>query len=75
MKIVTVVLLALRDHPLVQEEAASLPNGHGIRFPDSAGVLKRCGVSPNDLTSVEGRDPIAGTPWHKHVRARIEAVE
>jgi hypothetical protein len=30
------------------------------------------GVAPNMLTSTEWRDPYAGTPWHKHVPARIE---
>jgi hypothetical protein len=32
------------------------------------------GVAPNELTASDDRDPIAGTPWHKHVRARIEAA-
>ena len=32
------------------------------------------GVAPNELTAVEDRDWLAGTPWHKHVPARIEAV-
>jgi hypothetical protein len=32
------------------------------------------GVAPNSLTSSEWRDEFAGTPWHKHVPARIEPV-
>ena len=32
------------------------------------------GVAPNELTASEDRDPIAGTPWHKHVPARLELV-
>ena len=32
------------------------------------------GVAPNELTSSEDRDWLAGTPWHKHVAARVEAV-
>jgi formate dehydrogenase len=32
------------------------------------------GVAPNELTSGDERDWLAGTPWHKHVRARLEAV-
>ena len=32
------------------------------------------GVAPNALTSTDWRDAYAGTPWHKHVPARIEAV-
>jgi hypothetical protein len=30
------------------------------------------GVAPNELTSSDHRDPIAGTPYHKHVPARLE---
>jgi formate dehydrogenase len=29
-------------------------------------------VAPNELTASEDRDWLAGTPWHKHVRARVE---
>jgi hypothetical protein len=32
------------------------------------------GVAPNELTATEDRDWFAGTPFHKHVPARIEAV-
>ena len=32
------------------------------------------GVAPNALTSSEWRDAFAGTPWHKHVPARIEPL-
>ncbi len=52
----------------------TLPNGHGLGYPDAHGQSQSEGVAPNDLTSAEDRDPIAGTPWHKHVRARIERV-
>jgi anaerobic selenocysteine-containing dehydrogenase len=46
----------------------SLPNGLGLGYPGS-GVT---GVAPNELTSTEDRDPFVGTPWHKHVPARVE---
>jgi len=52
----------------------TLPNGFGVEYPDENGVRKIHGVAPNELTSSEDRDWIAGTPWHKHVRARVEAV-
>ena len=45
----------------------SLPNGMGMGGDDPA-------VRVNDLTSSGDRDPIAGTPHHKHVRARVEPV-
>ncbi|HET6733812.1 molybdopterin-dependent oxidoreductase [Mycobacterium sp.] len=53
---------------------ASLPNGFGLDFADGDGEAQTPGVAPNSLTSTEWRDEYAGTPWHKHVPARIEAV-
>jgi formate dehydrogenase len=55
---------------VMQSGHASLPNGYGVRSGDG----QSAGVAPNDLTSSDWRDPIAGTPWHKHVPARIEAI-
>ncbi|OBI80063.1 molybdopterin-dependent oxidoreductase [Mycobacterium sp. E740] len=54
---------------------ASLPNGFGLDFVDDDGHRRVPGVAPNSLTSSDWRDPYAGTPWHKHVPARIAAVE
>jgi anaerobic selenocysteine-containing dehydrogenase len=48
----------------------SLPNGMGLSYPGS----EIAGVAPNELTSSADRDPLAGTPWHKHVRAGLVAV-
>jgi formate dehydrogenase len=53
---------------------ASLPNGFGLDFTDDEGNSRIPGVAPNSLTSADWRDSYAGTPWHKHVPARIEAV-
>jgi anaerobic selenocysteine-containing dehydrogenase len=53
---------------------ASLPNGYGLDFTDGDGQAQTPGVAPNSLTSTEWRDAYAGTPWHKHVPARIEPV-
>ena len=52
----------------------SLPTGFGLDFPDANGKQVATGVAPNDLTRAEDRDWIAGTPWHKHTPARVEAV-
>ena len=52
----------------------TLPNGLGLSYPDENGKRVVHGVAPNELTSSEDRDWLAGTPWHKHVRARIEAL-
>ncbi|MCX2946753.1 molybdopterin-dependent oxidoreductase [Lentzea sp. NEAU-D7] len=46
----------------------SLPNGLGLT------VRERTGVAPNELTAAEDRDEWAGTPWHKHVPARLEPL-
>ena len=51
---------------------ASLPNGYGLDFTDADGSARVRGVAPNTLTSSDWRDAFAGTPWHKHVPARIE---
>jgi anaerobic selenocysteine-containing dehydrogenase len=53
---------------------ASLPNGFGLDFIDGDGSTRIPGVAPNGLTSAEWRDAYAGTPWHKHVPARVERV-
>ncbi len=49
------------------------PTGWGSRIRGAtAGVAT--GVAPNELTSSEDRDPFVGTPWHKHVAARLERL-
>jgi anaerobic selenocysteine-containing dehydrogenase len=56
------------------EGHASLPNGFGLDFTGADGKTIVPGVAPNSLTSSDWRDEFAGTPWHKHVPARIEAL-
>jgi anaerobic selenocysteine-containing dehydrogenase len=58
----------------LQPGHASLPNGLGLDYPGEGGSPVRHGVAPNELTASEDRDWLAGTPWHKHVPARIEAA-
>ncbi|WAJ45642.1 molybdopterin-dependent oxidoreductase [Mycobacterium sp. Aquia_216] len=53
---------------------AALPNGFGLDYIDTDGRTVVPGVAPNALTSTGWRDSYAGTPWHKHVPARIEAL-
>ena len=55
----------------MQPGHVSLPNGTGIAH---SGAKDIGDVAPNELTSTEDRDPIAGTPWHKSTPARVEAV-
>src|SRR4051812_29765801 len=47
----------------------SLPNGYGLAHGAGGPVT---GVAPNELTDGARRDWLAGTPWHKHVPARVE---
>ena len=58
----------------MQPGHVSLPNGLGLDFPDASGARVQTGVAPNDLTRSEDRDWLAGTPWHKHTPARVEAL-
>jgi formate dehydrogenase len=58
----------------MQPGHASPPNGFGLDFVGNDGVQRTPGVAANELTSSDWRDAYAGTPWHKHVPARIEAV-
>jgi anaerobic selenocysteine-containing dehydrogenase len=59
---------------MMQAGHVSLPNGLGIDQEAEGGALVRTGVALNELTNLEDRDWLAGTPWHKHVAARIEAL-
>ena len=58
----------------MQPGHVSLPNGLGVDFPDAVGAPAPTGVAPNELTRGEDRDWLAGTPWHKHTPARVEAL-
>jgi anaerobic selenocysteine-containing dehydrogenase len=58
---------------IMRDGHVSLPNGFGLdSWPGDGDSV---GVAPNELTSSGDRDWFAGTPFHKHVRARIERVE
>ncbi len=65
------VVVAVSDR--MQPGHVSLPNGLGLDFPSPGGPVT-AGVAPNELTSGEDRDWFAGTPWHKSVPARVEAL-
>ena len=58
----------------VRDGHITLPNGLGVDYPEDGGEPIRTGAAPNELTSSEHRDDFAGTPWHKHVPARVEAL-
>jgi anaerobic selenocysteine-containing dehydrogenase len=52
----------------------AIPNGLGLSYSPAGGDPEVTGVAPNQLTTTDWCDPIAKTPWHKHVPARLEAV-
>ena len=52
----------------------SLPNGLGLSYPDARGNSVITGISANELTAAEHRDAFAGTPFHKFVPAKLEAI-
>ena len=53
----------------------SLPNGQGTASPGALADAAVGGIAPNELTRAEDRDPFVGTPWHKHVAARLDRVD
>jgi anaerobic selenocysteine-containing dehydrogenase len=64
-------LVTRRDALVVPVEVSkSMQRGH-VSLPNGLGTGK-AGTAPNELTSTEDRDPFVGTPWHKHVPARLE---
>ncbi|MFC0116228.1 molybdopterin-dependent oxidoreductase [Kibdelosporangium aridum] len=60
---------AVEINDRMQPGHVSLPNGLGLNYDN-----KLTGTAPNELTDSSWRDPIAGTPWHKHVPAKIERL-
>jgi anaerobic selenocysteine-containing dehydrogenase len=52
----------------------SLPNGLGLSAPGDDDQARVVGVAPNELTGSGDRDEWVGTPWHKHVAARVEVL-
>ena len=59
---------------MMQPGHISLPNGEGMDYLPRDGGGRRVGAAPNELTGSAERDFLAGTPWHKHVPARVERV-
>lgn len=57
----------------LQSGMAALPNGLGLDLSEHK--TDRIGVALNTLTESGWRDPFSGSPWHKHVPARIERAD
>ena len=67
------VLVAIEVSDSMARGHLALPNGLGLIYPGEGGESVT-GVAPNELTATLDRDPFVGTPWHKHVPARVERV-
>jgi anaerobic selenocysteine-containing dehydrogenase len=65
------VIVSIEVSSSMQRGHVALPNGLGVGYPAADGEVTT-GVALNELTSSEDRDPFVGTPWHKHVAARVE---
>jgi len=70
-----VVRMSLIELIRLRSRHVCLPNGPGLDYAKDAGTLERVGVPPKELTSLDQRDWLAGTGWHKWVPARIDAAE
>lgn len=61
------------DHSLRQGQLA-LPHGYGQSYPTLDGERLSNGPRVNTLTDSGHCDPIAATPYHKHVAVRLERL-
>ena len=58
----------------MREGQLALPHGYGQTYPAEDGERLSNGPRVNVLTDSENRDPVAGTPYHKHVAVRLEKL-
>jgi anaerobic selenocysteine-containing dehydrogenase len=65
------VVIAVEVTDSMRPGHLALPNGLGLSYPTASGEVAT-GVAPNELTASADRDRFVGTPWHKHVPARLE---
>lgn len=61
------------DDSLRQGQLA-LPHGYGQSYPADDGERLSNGPRVNVLTDSRNCDPIAATPYHKHVAVRLERL-
>ncbi len=69
------VVVRIEVNDSIVRGMVTLPHGYGMEHPADDGKRRRTGAHINELTSAEDRDPIAGTPYHKHVPVRLTPVE
>ena len=66
----------LEEAPLIVEDepSAAILDELGIEHTDEHGARRTDGPRINELTDSAYRDPLAGTPYHKHVRVRLRPL-
>jgi len=66
--------VSLMKDDTVQPGMLTLPHGYGMLYSSGSGELKQNGPAINELTAADHCDPIAKTPYHKHVLVAVEAL-
>ena len=68
------LLLHVAANDSAQPGFVNLPHGYGASYSDDSGSLVQNGPLVNRLTHSGHCDPIAKTPYHKHLRVKIRAA-
>jgi anaerobic selenocysteine-containing dehydrogenase len=68
------VVVRCKADDSVREGLLALPHGYGQSYPTREGTRLTNGPRVNLLTDSGNCDPVAGTPYHKHVRVRLERL-
>jgi anaerobic selenocysteine-containing dehydrogenase len=66
--------VSLMKDDTVQPGMLTLPHGYGMLYSSDTGEQKQNGPAINELTAADYCDPIAKTPYHKHVLVAVEAM-
>lgn len=64
------IVVTIKRSDAIRPGVVTLPHGYGMRYRASDPI----GPAINRLTEGTHRDPIAGTPFHKHVPVRLEGM-
>ncbi|WP_316205009.1 molybdopterin-dependent oxidoreductase [Bradyrhizobium sp. SZCCHNS3004] len=68
------VVVRCKADDSIRQGQLALPHGYGQSYPTDDGERLSNGPRINTLTDSLNRDPIAGTPYHKHVAVRLERL-
>jgi anaerobic selenocysteine-containing dehydrogenase len=66
------IVVRAEADPSMRRGQLALPHGFGQAYPAADGERLTNGPRINLLTAGDNRDPVAGTPYHKHVPVRLE---